>query len=169
MHTSNVSTSSESPKLLSDRTSILSVDRLDRMEALWTDKNEDLLEQWMADATRNAGKHKQKAVMFKKVYFVLGMLTATLPVVLSGLTDLIDNHMIKGLLICSGILNACSSFINPARKSEAHFNAETRYDQLVIMIQRDLTLRKRERPAVDFYLEHILNQLSRFKEISPPI
>jgi len=151
------------------RTSMMSIDRLDRTEAMWTEKNEHLLAQWMEDATRDARKHKRKGSMYKHVYFVLGMLTSALPVALSGLTDLIDDDIFTGLLIISGVMNACSSFINPSRKSESHFNAETRYDQLVITIQRDLTLKKRERPAVDLYLEHILSQMSRFKEISPPI
>ena len=156
-------------RINSGSSSMMSIDRLDRIEALWTEKNEDLLMQWMENANLDAHKHRRKGTMYKHVYFVMGMLTSTLPVVLSGLTDLIDDHMFTGLLIFSGVMNACSSFINPSRKSEAHFNAETRYDQIVIKIQRDLTLKKRERPAVDLYLENILNQISRFKEISPPV
>lgn len=147
-----------------------SLDRLDRNEALWTDKNEDLLKEWMLDASKDAGEHRRKAKQLRNIYIVLSMLTSTLPVVLSGLTDIIvDDHILTGLLIFSGLMNACASVINPSRKSEAHFNAETRYYQLSTTIQRDLTLKKRERPAVDIYLERIMNQRSRIKEISPSI
>lgn len=147
-----------------------SLDRLDRSEPLWTEKNEELLKEWMLDAGNDADKHRQKAKQLRYIYILLSMLTSTLPVVLSGLTDLIiDDNVFTGLLIFSGVMNACASVINPSRKSEAHFNAETRYYQLSTTIQRDLTLKKRERPAVDMYLERIMNQRSRIKEISPSI
>ena len=62
-----------------------------------------------------------------------------------------------------------SRHCNPSKKSEVHFLAEARYSELSTTISRDLCLKKSERPAADYYLEHVMNLLNRFNSESPPL
>ena len=153
------------------RNSMMSLDRLDRIETLWTDKNEELLKDWMNQSEKAAVKHVTKAKHFKAIYMSLGLLGAILPIVLSGITDILQEHQIilTTMLIISGVLNGVVSFINPSKKSELHFIAESKFAELVTKIKRDLSLKKSERPAADMYLENIMNLLNRFNSESPPL
>ncbi len=153
------------------RSSVLSLDRIDRVETIWTEKNEALLKDWMIQSEKAAVKHVSKAKHFKAIYMSLGLLGSVLPIVLSGITDILQDHQVilTTMLIISGVLNGVVSFINPSKKSELHFIAESKFAELSTKIKRDLSMKKSERIACDMYLENIMNLLNRFNSESPPL
>jgi len=146
-------------------------DNHDREELMWGDQIEVIMFKWCDDALVRSEYHKKKAIFFKRLYYILGITTIVIPVVLAVLSDFIDENKLGMviLLVVSAVLSAVNGFINPGRKSELHYQFECLYNELTVEVTGELSKPKRNRQAADVYIQRTMDKLNSLNTRSPTL
>jgi len=149
-----------------------SSDRHDRIEMEWTSKNSELLHTF-GERAHNASKaHGIKTKKWKKIYLCLGIPSVIIPVIAGILQPYLSKDyevILVILMLLSGMLSACLTFINPSQKQERHDNASHKYDVLATNIETILAIPKRNRVQADLTINEYRLKLNHLGEISPSL
>jgi len=78
-----------------------------------------------------------------------------IPLVIGGINGMVDITPITFsiLMIFSSILAGVNTFFNFSKKSTLHFEFESKYNELHISIEKELSIPKIHRTAADVFLE----------------
>jgi hypothetical protein len=134
-----------------------SKDNESRKELLWESREEDLIIQWKNNMKAQSKRHYEAGKKFKQLHEIITLPSIILPVIASGLTQLIQPYpyVSSGIMLTIGILTGLNGFYCPAIKKEKHFNHEALYSVLATEIEKELCKPKYMRIAADVYLEKI--------------
>ena len=126
-----------------------------RKELLWQKREEQLLLKWGDNIKQKAIKHKSKALTNKKMYHMFSIPVIIIPLVIGGINGMVDITPITFsiLMIFSSILAGVNTFFNFSKKSTLHFEFESKYNELHISIEKELSIPKIHRTAADVFLE----------------
>lgn len=146
-----------------------SVDDNSRKEMLWSLRPEKQLLVWKTDIGKKKEKHFQTGNKNKKLFIIFGIPTITIPAVIAGLNGVIEllPITISILMICSSIISAIASFMNFGKKSQMHFEYESKYSELETEIEVELCKHKIDRIACDVFLERIFNRYNALNSSAP--
>lgn len=146
-----------------------SVDDNSRKEMMWSLKPEKQLLEWKTDINKMKRKHFQIGNKNKNLFIIFGIPTITIPAVIAGLNGVIEllPITISILMICSSIISAIASFMNFGKKSQLHFEYESKYSELELEIEVELCKHKIDRIACDVFLERIFNRYNALNSSAP--
>jgi hypothetical protein len=156
-------------KISSLGSSDTSEDDINRKELLWEDRQERLIRSWVADMENKSKKHYIAGKKFKKMSELITLPSIIIPVVSSGLTQLIQPYpyAATGLMLTVGILNGINGFFNYSGKKEKHFNYEALYGGLATTINKEMCKPKSMRIACDVYLEYVSIEKNKLDSSAP--
>ena len=137
--------------------SVSSKDDPNRREVLWDSKNEKVIKKWIEEMAGQAAKHHKAGKKNKRLHEIITVPSILIPVIASGLTPILQPYpyISTGLMLTVGVLTGVNGFYNFASKKERHLSYEGLYSTLIIDIEKELSKHKRDRVAVDVYLENI--------------
>ena len=137
--------------------SLSSKDDSSRKELLWELREEELMLKWKEEMKTQANLHRKKGRQIKKLYAVFGLPASLIPIILSGLSEQFENHMLAYnlLMIFSGTLVGISTFFNLGKRFTQHFQYEHRYLELALDIEKEIRKPKRFRQPCDVYMEAV--------------
>ena len=143
--------------LMIDEDSNSSRDNENRSEVLWDSKNEKVIKKWIDEMRNQAKKHYTAGKKQKLLHEWITVPSILIPVIASGLTPLLQPYpyISTGLMLTVGVLTGINGFFNFASKKEKHLSHEGLYSTLIIDIEKELSKHKKDRVAVDVYLENI--------------
>lgn len=143
--------------LIDGDNSLSSKDNENRCEVLWDSKNEKVIKKWIEEMSDQANKHYKAGKKNKRLHELVTVPSILIPVIASGLTPILQPYMYisTGLMLLVGVLTGVNGFFNFASKKERHLSYEGLYSTLIIDIEKELSKHKRDRIAVDVYLENI--------------
>ena len=142
-----------------------------RKELLWETREEILLKKWKDEMYANSKQHRKNGKKFKKLYAIFGVPATLIPIVMSGLTNQLENYPLAQslLMITTGTLVGISTFFNLGKKFAQHFEYEHRYDELAREIEKELQKPKRNRLACDVYMEKVYMKYCSLNARAPVI
>ena len=148
-----------------------SKDDPNRREMLWEAREEDYFKKIIDECNQQGKLHRRKGKLFKKLYMTFGVPTILIPIILSGITEEIKHRPLLNsmLLMSTGIISGISGFFNFGRKYQEHFDFENKYNGLSQEIETELTKPKKNRVAVDIYLERIRLKYSNLNNHAPDV
>jgi len=140
-----------------------------RKELLWQKREEQLLLKWGDNIKQKAIKHKSKALTNKKMYHMFSIPVIIIPLVIGGINGMVDITPITFsiLMIFSSILAGVNTFFNFSKKSTLHFEFESKYNELHISIEKELSIPKIHRTAADVFLERIQQTYNHLNNYAP--
>jgi hypothetical protein len=140
-----------------------------RKELLWQNREEKLLLKWCDNIKQKAIKHKAKALNNKKLYHIISIPVIIIPLVIGGINGLVDIAPITFSLcmIFSSILAGVNTFFNFSKKSTLHFEFESKYNELHVSIEKELSIPKIHRTAADVFLERIQQTYNHLNNYAP--
>ena len=140
-----------------DDNSNSSKDDSQRKELLWENREEQIIIDWKNNMKEQSKRHYAAGKKFKKLHEIITLPSIILPVIASGLTQLIQPYpyVASCIMLTIGILTGLNGFYSPATKKERHFNHEALYSILATEIEKELCKPKSMRIAADVYLEKI--------------
>lgn len=145
-----------------------SLDR-EREEMLWTERPEKQLSTWKKEIDLKSKHHKKIGRRNKKLYIVNGIPAIVIPLVIAGLNGIVDilPITISCLMIFASVISTISSFMNFGKKSQMHFEYESKYGELSLIIELELCKKKVDRIACDVFLERIFNKYNSLNNSAP--
>ena len=148
-----------------------SKDDPNRREMLWEPREEQYLKKIILECDSQSRLHRRKGKLFKKLYMTFGVPSILIPIVLSGITEEIKHHPLLNsmLLMSAGIISGISGFFNFGRKYQEHFEFENKYSGLSQEIENELTKPKKNRVAVDVYLERVRLKYCNLNNHAPDV
>ena len=146
-----------------------SEDDFNRKELLWQEREEVVIRDWVADMENKSKKHYIAGKRFKKMSELITLPAIIIPVVTSGLTQLLQPYpyVTTGLMLTVGILTGINGFFDYSGKKEKHFSYEALYGGLATTIEKEMCKPKRMRIACDIYLEHVSMQKNKLDSSAP--
>ena len=134
-----------------------SKDDSQRKELLWEEREQNVIIDWKNEMKVQSKMHHEAGKKFKRLHEIITLPSIILPVIASGLTQLIQPYpyVSSGIMLTIGILTGLNGFYCPAIKKEKHFNHEAMYSVLATEIEKELCKPKSMRIAADVYLEKI--------------
>jgi len=146
-----------------------SKDDENRKELLWEHREEELLTKWKDELYGNSKQHRKSGKKFKKLYAIFGVPATLIPIIMSGLTNQLEDYSLTQslLMITTGTLVGISTFFNLGKRFAQHFEYEHRYDELAREIEKELKKPKRHRLACDVYMEKIYLKYSGLNARAP--
>lgn len=150
--------------------SVISIDD-QRTEQPWNDSAERLIAQWIQASQDNSLAHNTKGKQFKRMYHLLGIPTAVIPLVLSATNEVFMNYkyVTIGGMILSGSLSAVLQFLNPGKKCSEHLHHEALYGGLANELKVILSKPRRFRTQCDVTLERALNRYNALNAEAPDL
>lgn len=151
------STNAKINVMIDEDNSLSSKDDTTRREVMWDSKNENVIKKWIEEMREQANKHYKAGKKQKRLHEWITVPSILIPVIASGLTPILQPYpyISTGLMLTVGILTGINGFYNFASKKEKHLSYEGLYSTLIIDIEKELSKHKRDRLAVDVYLENI--------------
>ena len=142
---------------------------ISREEMKWDERSEDILRKWTDEMLIKVALHHSRGLRDKKLYAGFGVPAVLIPIVLSGLTDIIQPYPLVSslLMIASGILTGIGTFFNFGKTSTENIEYQNRYNKLLKEINKELNKPKRHRIACDVYLERVYQEFSALNATSP--
>ena len=142
----------------------------DRMEALWTDKSNQLLKKWKFELNEDRAVHDKKAERNKQLFNFMSIPTIILPLSASILQPYIpDPFIISILMLISGLFSCLVTFFDFSSKRSKHAIASNSYSEISINIEEVLATSKRFRTPVDITVRSILLKINAVKSKAPQI
>jgi hypothetical protein len=157
--------------VVSPSTSSDTSDNVNRQELLWTKKIESKLSEWHENCINIAKVHNAKSKKHRKVFYVLGIPAAIIPMGLAAASEILGDDwkgIVISLLIFMGILNIVSGFLNPGKRAEAHLQFEALYNELAVEITSELVKPQRNRLDADVFIQKIMDKYNGLNNRAPP-
>lgn len=114
-------------------------------EETWTDDNEKLLRQWMAESQKLSRRHSEKAINNQRLYNLWGLPSIFIPLVMSGLTGMYspcENEWVTVVsmvgFVLSGTISGVLNFFKYGHKTELHFASSIKFAELATDIETEL-------------------------------
>jgi hypothetical protein len=154
---------------INSKSDISSHDDSSRKELLWQEREEVVIRSWVADMENKSKKHYIAGKRFKKMSELITLPSIIIPVVTSGLTQLLQPYpyATTGLMLTVGILTGINGFFDYSGKKEKHFNYEALYGGLATTINKEMCKPKSMRIACDVYLEYVSMQKNKLDSSAP--
>ena len=153
-----------------ESTSSTSIDDLERVEMLWTSRQENLLKAWMTTINDLSDKCIKKGGTLKRLYHICGIPASITPIILGGLSSTILTTyplVMSVLLIVSGCMAGVSGFMDYGRKSQQNYDYASRLVELSIEVDTILHKSKRGREPCDVILERVKQRYIALKNVEP--
>ena len=146
-----------------------SLDNSSRTEMLWTEKPEKQLSSWKKEIDLKSKHHNKIGKKNKKLYTATGIPSIVIPLVIAGLNGIVDilPITISILMICSSVISTIASFMNFGKKSQVHFDYDSKYNELSLIIELELCKKKIDRIACDVFLERIFQKYNALNSSAP--
>jgi len=134
-----------------------SIDDIHRKELLWERREENLLNEWIKDCSKRGRHHTNQAQRNKRLFRIFSLPATLIPILLSGFTGVLDPTELEWTvcLMMAGLMSGVSGFFNFGRVSQAHYQYEALYDNLVKDVELTLSKPKSARIACDVFLEQV--------------
>lgn len=146
-----------------------SQDNPERHEMLWQKREETLLIKWK-DETKSKGlQHHKKGKFNKKLYYIFGIPNIIIPLVIGSLNGVVEllPMTLTGLMISSSIFAGINTFMNFSKKSQLHFEFDAKYNELAVLIEKELSIPKAHRIAADVFLEKVQQKFNSLNNYAP--
>lgn len=146
-------------------------DDKNRKELLWTNKIEDVLNDWHSKCIKSSAWHFQKAKKHKMRFYILGIPSAIIPMSLAAASDLLGEDwklLVVIAMIISGSLNIVSGFLNPGKRLESHLTFSSLYSELAVEITSELVKPQSHRQAADVFIQRIMDNYNSLNNRAPP-
>ena len=146
-----------------------SLDDIERKEMLWDEKNQELILNWCIQSEQSSKLHGKAGKRNKVKYHMFSVPAIILPLIVSGLAPLFENHpmIVSCVMVIVSIFTGLTSFFSWQKKSQQHFEYEARYIELSNEIKKELIKKKRNRIAVDVYLERVCLEINKLNSSAP--
>jgi hypothetical protein len=145
-------------------------DTHDRKELLWTTNIENVIKGWHNTCLKYANIHETKSKYHKKVFYILGIPAAIIPMALASASDILGDYW-KIVTICSliltGILNIIMGFKNPGQRAESHLNFSALYSELSVEITSELVKPQAYRSDADVFIQKIMDRFNSLNNRAP--
>jgi len=161
--------------LIIDYSRSISNDNENREEMIWTTKIEKIFLHWSLECKESAKKHNQYAKRTRCYYYLFGIPSVIIPVVMASVNQVLGDKHETSIIINSvgylltGTFTGISTFLNFSSKYEKHFYTEIRYNELYTDIQSLLIKPKRNRIAADVAIEQFKLRFEHINEYAPDI
>lgn len=148
-----------------------SLDDEQRKELLWEKREEQLIQKWIDDCKNRSDKHAKKAKQYKLKYACVGLPSVLIPIILGGLSPVVQCHSLEYSLILSsaGLFSGCLMFFNFGKKEMEHNTYSNKFFKLVNEVEMELSKPKRHRIACDVYMERVKNEYNSLVMSSPDL
>jgi hypothetical protein len=152
-----------------------SEDREDREEMKWSSNVEILLKDWSIKSLSKSKLHGQNAKKLKKYFYSLSIPCVIIPFGMSISSVFwgecsYEHKLTNAIISCVlGSLNGLNTLFNLGSLYQLHFEAETKYMDLHTDIESTLVKSKKDRIAVDVFLERAKLQYEYIEKIVPSI
>lgn len=146
-------------------------DDKNRKELLWTNKIEDVLNEWHSKCITSSAWHCKKAKKHKMRFYILGIPAAIIPMALAASSDFLGDDwklLVVIAMIISGSLNIVSGFLNPGKRLESHLTFSSMYSELAIEITSELVKPQSHRQAADVFIQRIMDNYNSLNNRAPP-
>ena len=149
-----------------------SVDDAARKELLWEEREEQLVKKISNQCSISADRHTEKARQFKKMFVLLGLPAALLPLIAAAVGDIFKNEEDTGkymqiALLASGVLSGIGTFFNFGKKLQVHFDTAGKYAELQLFIDTEMCKPRCMRMACDAFLVLATNKFSAINLQAP--
>ena len=128
-----------------------------RRQEVWTVHAENLLQEWAKEWHIRARKHEKYRIWWKYCQHILEIPGAILPLVVSASWGKLPRRegepLATATLALAGCLNALSTFLRAAEKTEQHLHASHRYADLISDAEETLCKTREFRPEVDMTIQ----------------
>lgn len=150
---------------------VASIDNVERRELLWEKREEQLLTLWARQIEQKRSKHYKKGGLYRNLYYVFGIPGTILPLIAASLNGVLEMAplTISACLVFSGIISGINTFVNFGKKEQQYFEFSSKYSELGISIEKELSIPKSHRVAADVFLERVQNTLNSINTNAPPI
>ena len=143
---------------------------IQRDEALWDQKSNDLIKKWKNEIDKSIKIHDIKAKKNKLMFNCFSIPTIVLPITSSILQPHIPNQLIISILmLCAGLFSSLVAFLDFSSKKSRHEIASNSYCEISVNIEEILSTSKRFRTPVDITVRTILLKINAVRSKSPPI
>ena len=145
-------------------------DDLGRQELLWTNKIEEVLNEWHDNCLRYADVHDKRSKFHKKVFFGIGIPSAVIPMALASASEYMRESyqgLVMLALVFAGILNIINGFLNPGQTSESHSTFNALYNELAVEITSELVKPQKNRVAADVFIQRIMDNYNSLNNRAP--
>jgi hypothetical protein len=134
-----------------------SIDDENRKELLWEKREEKLLLKWVTDMRKRSLEHDRLGRKNKLLYSVLGVPPILIPIVLGGLTPILEcNTLVYSVgMIVTGLFSAINIFFNFSKKTQQHFESQKKMFELALDIETELSKPKHHRVACSIYMDRV--------------
>jgi len=148
-----------------------SIDNLNRLELLWEHREELVIETFAKDCIDRSLKHSIKAEKMKKLNISFTIPTFSIPIILSGLSEILTDHVIINniLLISVGILSGTQALLKFGEKYQRNSLYSNLFKELSDEISVEISKPKKHRVACDVYLERIRLKYSNLVNQAPDL
>jgi hypothetical protein len=146
-----------------------SEDNPQRKELLWEKREEVLLLKWKDETKTKGLQHHKKGGINKKLYYLFGIPNIIIPLVIGSLNGVVElgTLTLTCLMIASSIFAGVSTFMNFSRKSQLHFEFDAKYNELAVLIEKELSIPKAHRIAADVFLEKVQQKFNSLNNYAP--
>lgn len=147
----------------------MSIDNLDRPELMWTAKNETFIKDWMKMLKEKIALHNESGEKYKIMYRYMSIPAIVLPVIMSSFLEEFESHtlILKLILIFLGVFQGITKFVNPAKRSETHFQFEAKYNAVLWDLKLEIVKPKPLRTACDIVLHKNNEKITQLQETEP--
>ena len=134
-----------------------SEDDINRKELLWENREEKQILQWMDGMRLKQKNHHKKGGLNKKLFYLFGIPNIIIPLIIGGINGVINlsELSLTYLMITNSIIAGLSTFMNFSKKSQLHYEFESKYDEIVVSIEKELSIPKSHRIPADVFIERI--------------
>jgi len=140
-----------------------------RKELLWEKREEVQILKWMNEMICKKNKHHKKGMLNKKMFYLFGVPNIVIPLIIGGLNGVVDLSEITLtiLMISNSIIAGINTFMNYSKKTQLHFEFETKYNELAVSIEKELAIPKKNRVAADVFLERVEKTYNHLNAYAP--
>ena len=140
-----------------------------RKELLWEKREEELIMKWIADCKVRSKKHSTKAKEYKIKYACIGLPSILIPIVLGGLSPVIQCHTLEYslVLMSSGLFSGIGMFFNFGKKQVEHNTYSNQFFKFIKEVEAELSKPKSHCIACDVYIEKVKNEYNSLVLASP--
>lgn len=145
-----------------------------RQDEEWTEKHESLVYEWRTKCEKASESHNVAGKKNKCNHVIFGLPAVIIPIIFSPLSVALENeeslpYVSMVGFILTGIFSSIDKFFNYGSRAERHFNAASRYDDLVTDIKYEMVKNYKFRVDPDQFLMRIQNFYDSVSSSAPDI
>jgi len=146
-----------------------SEDDINRKELLWENREEIQILKWKEIMILKKNNHNNNGKLNKKLYYIFGIPTIIIPLILGSLNGVVELNEITFtfLMIANSIVAGLNTFMNFSKKSRLHFEFSSKYAEVIVDIDKELSIPKAHRLAADVFIEQIVCKFNSMNNYAP--